>query len=151
MKRIWQLLPAALGASLMLAVPAHARNYDCSKAGNANKAVCKGAAAPTTTAKPAKPAAPKPAVARKYDCTKAGNANKAVCKGTATTAPTQAPARPSAPSKPYTAPASRPMAPASTSSAGPNGATAMCNDGTYSHSAHRSGTCSHHGGVKTWY
>ncbi|MER5401326.1 DUF3761 domain-containing protein [Streptomyces sp. NPDC002599] len=26
----------------------------------------------------------------------------------------------------------------------------MCGDGTYSHSAHRRGTCSHHGGVANW-
>ena len=32
----------------------------------------------------------------------------------------------------------------------PPGATALCNDGTYSYSQHRSGTCSHHGGVKQW-
>jgi Protein of unknown function (DUF3761) len=32
----------------------------------------------------------------------------------------------------------------------PAGATAECNDGTYSYSQHRSGTCSHHGGVKRW-
>ncbi len=32
----------------------------------------------------------------------------------------------------------------------PKGATAQCRDGTYSYSKHRSGTCSHHGGVKTW-
>jgi len=32
----------------------------------------------------------------------------------------------------------------------PAGATAMCRDGTYSFSAHRSGTCSHHGGVAEW-
>ena len=32
----------------------------------------------------------------------------------------------------------------------PNGATARCRDGTYSFSKHRSGTCSHHGGVATW-
>lgn len=32
----------------------------------------------------------------------------------------------------------------------PPGATALCNDGTYSFSAHRSGTCSYHGGVKVW-
>lgn len=31
-----------------------------------------------------------------------------------------------------------------------NGATAKCVDGTYSYSLHRSGTCSHHGGVATW-
>ena len=30
------------------------------------------------------------------------------------------------------------------------GATAICRDGTYSYSQHRSGTCSHHGGVRTW-
>lgn len=33
----------------------------------------------------------------------------------------------------------------------PAGATAKCNDGTYSFSQHRSGTCSHHGGVAIWY
>lgn len=33
----------------------------------------------------------------------------------------------------------------------PAGATAMCADGTYSFSQHRSGTCSHHGGVAQWY
>lgn len=32
----------------------------------------------------------------------------------------------------------------------PAGATAQCNDGTYSFSQHRSGTCSHHGGVAIW-
>jgi len=33
----------------------------------------------------------------------------------------------------------------------PAGASARCRDGTYSFSQHRSGTCSHHGGVSTWY
>jgi uncharacterized protein DUF3761 len=32
----------------------------------------------------------------------------------------------------------------------PAGATARCRDGTYSFSRHRSGTCSHHGGVAAW-
>jgi hypothetical protein len=32
----------------------------------------------------------------------------------------------------------------------PPGATARCRDGTYSFSQHRSGTCSHHGGVARW-
>jgi hypothetical protein len=32
----------------------------------------------------------------------------------------------------------------------PAGATAECEDGTYSFSEHRSGTCSDHGGVKQW-
>jgi hypothetical protein len=30
------------------------------------------------------------------------------------------------------------------------GVSAICNDGSYSYSQHRSGTCSHHGGVQTW-
>ena len=34
--------------------------------------------------------------------------------------------------------------------ASPPGATARCGDGTYSYSQHRSGTCSHHGGVAAW-
>lgn len=33
----------------------------------------------------------------------------------------------------------------------PSGASARCRDGTYSFSQHRSGTCSHHGGVAEWY
>jgi len=32
----------------------------------------------------------------------------------------------------------------------PAGASAQCNDGTYSFSRHHSGTCSHHGGVRRW-
>jgi hypothetical protein len=32
----------------------------------------------------------------------------------------------------------------------PEGATARCEDGTYSFSEHRSGTCSSHGGVAVW-
>ncbi len=38
-----------------------------------------------------------------------------------------------------------------TDSSIPAGATAKCNDGTYSFSQHRQGTCSHHGGVAVWY
>jgi hypothetical protein len=32
----------------------------------------------------------------------------------------------------------------------PQGASAQCRDGSYSFSAHRSGTCSRHGGVAAW-
>ena len=39
----------------------------------------------------------------------------------------------------------------STDNSVPQGASAKCGDGTYSFSLHRSGTCSHHGGVITWY
>ena len=34
--------------------------------------------------------------------------------------------------------------------ADPNGATALCKDGSYSHSHHRSRTCGKHGGVAKW-
>lgn len=40
--------------------------------------------------------------------------------------------------------------PAYSSGVAPAGATAVCRDGTYSFSQHRSGTCSHHGGVARW-
>lgn len=33
----------------------------------------------------------------------------------------------------------------------PSGASAQCRDGSYSFSRHRSGTCSHHGGVDRWF
>lgn len=36
------------------------------------------------------------------------------------------------------------------SSSNTGGATAICNDGTYSYSQSRRGTCSHHGGVRSW-
>ena len=121
-----------------------ARNYDCSKAGNANKAVCKG----STTA----PAPSAATATRNYDCSKAGNANKAVCKGAAVAptpsiaAPRAAPANAARP-----APATRTATGQNTNPGGPNGATAKCKDGTFSTSAHRSGTCSRHGGVAQWF
>lgn len=37
-----------------------------------------------------------------------------------------------------------------TAPSAPAGATAKCNDGTWSFSQHHSGTCSHHGGVAEW-
>jgi 5-methylcytosine-specific restriction endonuclease McrA len=40
--------------------------------------------------------------------------------------------------------------PAAVASSPPPGATALCRDGTYSFSRHRSGTCSYHGGVARW-
>ena len=43
-----------------------------------------------------------------------------------------------------------PQAPRPVTPAAPLGATAICNDGSYSFSQHRSGTCSHHGGVAVW-
>ena len=41
--------------------------------------------------------------------------------------------------------------PAAPAPGAPADASALCNDGTYSQTKHRSGACSHHGGVKQWY
>ena len=61
---------------------------------------------------------------------------------TATKTPTRVPTKTATP-KPR--PTSTPKPPVH-----PPGATAICNDGTYSYSQHRRGTCSHHGGVREW-
>jgi hypothetical protein len=43
-------------------------------------------------------------------------------------------------------------APVTSAQAGPrNGATALCNDSSYSYAAHHQGACSHHGGVAIFY
>ena|SRR5450631_1851612 len=64
-------------------------------------------------------------------------------------AATPAPATPAATAaKSSTATKSAPTATAGNTD--PTGATAKCKDGTYSKSAHRSGTCSSHGGVAEW-
>jgi hypothetical protein len=61
------------------------------------------------------------------------------------TPPTFAPYK--APTYKYTPPTFAPYKAPSFSS---NSATALCNDGTYSYSKNRSGTCSWHGGVWLW-
>jgi hypothetical protein len=50
-----------------------------------------------------------------------------------------------------TSPAPPPAPPTPASATHPAGATAKCNDGTYSYSAHHSGSCSHHHGVAVFY
>jgi uncharacterized protein with FMN-binding domain len=59
------------------------------------------------------------------------------------TTETRAPNEPSA--KPET------KSPTKAKAAAPEGATAKCKDGTYSHAKTHSGACSHHGGVAEWY
>ena len=149
----------ALGSMVIAGVApvpaAMARTYDCTKPANASKKQCKAATAATTPAPSV--AATSTSKTKHYDCTKPANANKNSCKVAVTAA---APAVPSA-SKPSllsrfskpAAPAAA-LAPATHATAGvspagpaPAGATAKCRDGTWSHSQHHSGTCSHHGGV----
>lgn len=185
MKRMILVAIGLLAPMAFIAVPANAqavRNYDCTKAGNANKSVCKSAAA--AAAKPA----PKASSTRNYDCSKAGNANKAVCKSVAPaakpttvsatttttlhydctkagnanktackgTSPVAAPAPPSAAVATHNSTVTQRHTTTTTTGqntnpGGPNGATAKCRDGTESFSAHRSGTCSRHGGVAQFY
>lgn len=68
---------------------------------------------------------------------------------TPTPTPSPTPTPTSAPATP--APIAPPQpAPISTPNTAPVGATARCNDGTYSYSQHRRGTCSYHEGVQVW-
>lgn len=72
----------------------------------------------------------------------------------ATPAPTSHHTTTTAPAAPTSVP--QPTVPATatptpTQEASPAGATAMCNDGTYSYAAHHQGACSHHGGVAVFY
>ena len=191
MKKLYFALVLAAGISVASNAPAATRNYDCSKAGNANKAVCKTAVkgASKAIAKSAPKAASNPKAAatkvssttttkttieRNYDCSKAGNKNKAVCK---TAAASAAPvvkqtttsiatrhydcAKPGNASKTvcktsvaqHQATAVRPAAPRSAPVAENRtaaGATGVCKDGFYSHSRVHTGACSHHGGVAKW-
>jgi hypothetical protein len=74
------LILAGLAVGFALSAPASARNYDCSKAGNANKAACKAPAATTVTSHKTTKVTTTKTTSRNYDCTKAGNQNKAACK-----------------------------------------------------------------------
>ncbi|MFZ4171269.1 DUF3761 domain-containing protein [Enterobacter ludwigii] len=53
------------------------------------------------------------------------------------------------PSQTTTSP-SRSPAPQPSQTASPEGATARCKDGSFSHSQHHRGACSRHGGVDSW-
>ena len=123
------------------------RTYDCTKAGNKNKAACKSAASATA---PMVKQSSTTISARHYDCTKAGNANKAVCKTSVTTSKATS-VRPATNQSKMTPVARSAPAPRAITNAGPNGATAQCKDGTYSHAAHHRGECSHHGGVAKYF
>lgn len=141
------LTPTTAARPVVVKPAPSVRNYDCSKAGNANKTVCKGRVGVAHVAKqataPASPHVSAPSV-RNYDCSKAGNANKTACRGTTISPPAPV-------AHPAVAPASSRAPSTATKAAGPQGATAKCHDNTYSHSKTHSGACSSHGGVTQWY
>lgn len=130
-------------------------------AANANAAV---AAAPAPATAPAPRPAPAPAAApanaatgatKCKDGTMSNTSGSGACShhgGVATVAAGAAvgevdpkPISPKAP-----APTSSQSASDASTNTTAQGATAMCKDGSYSHSTHHSGTCSNHGGVKQW-
>jgi Protein of unknown function (DUF2510) len=78
----------------------------------------------------------------------AQNAKAAAEKKAQAVAAASAKAAADAAAAPAPAPAPRPAA-APVAPGG--GATALCNDGTYSYAAHHQGACSHHGGVSVFY
>jgi Protein of unknown function (DUF3761) len=129
------------------------RHYDCTKAGNANKAQCRTAAKETPAGKTSGAVTKTTkTTATTTDCTKWYNRLRATCRTTSS----------SSPQKTTVAPASKPAAAkprgrnAPTGGSGEtvnntaSGAIAQCKDGGYSHAAHRSGACSRHGGVAKW-
>ena len=100
-------LTGLAAVALTAAGPGHALNYDCAKAGNANKAACKGKVPPAKSVAPVKVAAPAPHMAPahmapvkhapaaggrmvsatqkngktvQYNCDKKGNTAKTACK-----------------------------------------------------------------------
>ena len=138
--------PAAKMTTAAAKPAAAERNYDCSKAGNKNKAACKGVAA-----------APAAAPARTATTTTTTTAKAApAASGLATAAksifgPKPAPAA----TRVAKAPAAGPTRASATMAANagppqPGKPTATCKDGTPSMTQHRSGACAGHGGVATW-
>jgi hypothetical protein len=145
----------------------------CSGHGGVQKAA--KAAAPAAAPAAAKAPAAAPAAGATTTCadgTTSTSSGKGTCSGhggvqkagkaKAATAAAPAPAAaPAAAATPAAAPApaataaksstaTKSVPTATASNTDPTGATAKCKDGTYSKSAHRSGTCSSHGGVAEW-
>ena len=173
MKRFFLAAIVAFVLTGLSAGPAAARNYDCTKAGNANKSECKAAA--KLAAAPVKVATKTVTKAeRNYDCRLTGNKNKAACKTAAvpampsakqssTTMVTRGPKSTAVttvttkvtPNVAKTATTGKPVImakpkAASAEDSNPVGAIGRCKDGLYSHSKVRSGACSRHGGVAKW-
>lgn len=77
--------------------------------------------------------------------------NEVIARGTKVSKPAPVAAEPSCPNGTYVNAYGNTVCRPYESSTVPSGASAQCVDGTYSFSQSRRGTCSHHGGVATWY
>ena len=96
--------------------------------------------------------------AGKGACSHHGGVNKSAAASSATSSPSPAASPSPSPAPAAAAATTPPKSTASAATAGngasesndPTGAIAKCKDGLYSHSKHRSGTCSKHGGVAQW-
>jgi hypothetical protein len=98
-------------------------------------------------------AATKPAGASKKAGTprKASKASSAKGSKATSTAPRKTSAKPAAAkARSYTNVDGKRVQSPTKSATVPKSASARCGDGSYSFSAHRQGTCSHHGGVSAW-
>ena len=154
---------SVLAFLVCFALPAHAKTVTCtdgttSKSGRGACSHHGGVAAAQPEA--AKPAAEKPTAgtvtckdgttskAGRGACSHHGGVGDAAATPPAATPPAAAPhsSRATVPTS-AGAPKSADEKEAANS---PTGATAKCKDGTYSHSAHHQGACSHHGGVAEW-
>jgi hypothetical protein len=177
MNRLILAVALAAGCSLASSAPAlaaaAAKNYDCSKPGNANKAVCKAAAkSATAAAKTEKKAVAANARAeKKANAKTAASAKLAGVKVPAARPKAAAAAKP-APAKPgilqrmsnllhgssTPAPAAKKPAPRRVAAAAPPtvadrnpaGAIASCKDGTNSHAKVRTRASSRPRGVAKW-
>lgn len=128
------------------------RHYDCTKPGNANKAACRTAASGTPTGKTTGAVTrTSKTTATTTDCTKWYNRMRATCRTSSSSSPARTTVAPAP--KPAAAPGRSNASGASGERVNDNpiGAIAQCRDGSYSHSAHRAGTCSRHGGVVKWF
>ena len=124
------------------------KNYDCSKPGNANKAVCKSAPQrPPSRSRNRPRSRPRPGI---YDCTKPGNANSSSARSRHRRTAASPARRRGEAARPRHRRRTAAAAPASVEDHNPAGAIAQCKDGTYSHSKVRTGACSRHGGVAKW-
>jgi hypothetical protein len=150
--------PAAAPAAAPTAAPAKAA-APAAPAASGAATTCKDGTTTTSTGKGTcsghggvqKPTKAKPATAATTAAAPAAAA-PVPAPAAAATAAAATPAAP-APAATTAAKSSTATKSAPTATAGntdPTGATAKCKDGTYSKSAHRSGTCSSHGGVAEW-